>query len=392
MKKTFRALLIIAGLSASLAVVSRSQNVSAAPFVCEPGFYQSTVFGTFKKLNPVDGSYEDIGTSSATSLNAIGYNTQDNYIYGINNDANDNLVRIEDNANTVNLGTPTGLTPGNYVAGDMDHSGNLYVTEGTNLWVIDVSAGTATSIPLSTSISANDLVYIDGFLYSTNATSLYEINISNGNVTTKALGLPAATYGAGWATVEDKLYFGNNTTGVIYEVEGYDTLSPTFKAALNGEGGLVGNDGAACALAASVIVPINAVNDTYQTIPGSELTVSAANGLLKNDTPEGVTVDSYTQPSNGTVVVSPDGSFTYTPSPGFVGTDSFTYTIINSVGETETATVTIVVEAETDATEAGELANTGDSGTLMAGIAFGIIAAVVVIAKFSPLRSYRLVR
>jgi hypothetical protein len=31
------------------------------------------------------------------------------------------------------------------------------------------------------------------------------------------------------------------------------------------------------------------------------------------------------QPKNGTVVVVEDGSFTYTPSPGFNGIDHFTY-------------------------------------------------------------------
>ena len=32
-----------------------------------------------------------------------------------------------------------------------------------------------------------------------------------------------------------------------------------------------------------------------------------------------------TDPTDGTVVLELDGSFTYTPNPGFVGTETFTY-------------------------------------------------------------------
>jgi gliding motility-associated-like protein len=41
--------------------------------------------------------------------------------------------------------------------------------------------------------------------------------------------------------------------------------------------------------------------------------------------------------------MNPDGTYTYTPNPGFVGTDTFTYTVCNQLGECSTATVTITV-------------------------------------------------
>ena len=47
--------------------------------------------------------------------------------------------------------------------------------------------------------------------------------------------------------------------------------------------------------------------------------------------------------ANGTVTMNPDGSFTYTPNPGFVGTDVFTYQICDEDGDCDTATVTITV-------------------------------------------------
>lgn len=47
---------------------------------------------------------------------------------------------------------------------------------------------------------------------------------------------------------------------------------------------------------------------------------------------------------NGTVSLSTDGTLRYYPAPGFTGTDSFTYTYNNYLGESETCTVEITVE------------------------------------------------
>ena len=48
-------------------------------------------------------------------------------------------------------------------------------------------------------------------------------------------------------------------------------------------------------------------------------------------------------PANGTVTVSTDGSFTYTPTSGFVGTDTFDYAAQDTSAQRDTATVTITV-------------------------------------------------
>jgi len=50
-----------------------------------------------------------------------------------------------------------------------------------------------------------------------------------------------------------------------------------------------------------------------------------------------------TQPEHGTVTVDEDGNIVYTPKEGYVGTDSFTYTVSDGKGGYATATVTIVV-------------------------------------------------
>jgi len=49
-------------------------------------------------------------------------------------------------------------------------------------------------------------------------------------------------------------------------------------------------------------------------------------------------------PENGTVVVNPDGTFTYTPNPQFFGTDSFTVFVQNDRGDSSSGVVRVVVE------------------------------------------------
>jgi VCBS repeat-containing protein len=94
--------------------------------------------------------------------------------------------------------------------------------------------------------------------------------------------------------------------------------------------------------------------------------------LTGNDTPSGDGGNVWAKasdPAHGSVVVNPDGSFVYTPSPDYHGPDSFTYTITDADGDVSTATVTLTVKpvddlpiAVDDALEARE--DTPLSGTL----------------------------
>ena len=45
----------------------------------------------------------------------------------------------------------------------------------------------------------------------------------------------------------------------------------------------------------------------------------------------------------GTVTIQPDGMFTYTPPVGYVGVDTFDYSVIDPDGDTDDATVTFTV-------------------------------------------------
>lgn len=102
-----------------------------------------------------------------------------------------------------------------------------------------------------------------------------------------------------------------------------------------------GEGGTATAVLRITVTPVpDIVPDTATTEPGKPVTIP----VLDNDDFEGKNprVTGTTPPANGTVTINPDGSITYTPNPGFTGTDTFTYTV-TSGGVTETTTVTVQV-------------------------------------------------
>ena len=68
--------------------------------------------------------------------------------------------------------------------------------------------------------------------------------------------------------------------------------------------------------------------------------------MLANDTViDGVaSLTVLAPPAHGTALVNPDQTITYTPDPGFVGTDTFTYQVIDTDGQTGTASVTVTVQ------------------------------------------------
>jgi large repetitive protein len=120
-----------------------------------------------------------------------------------------------------------------------------------------------------------------------------------------------------------------------------------------------GNGGTATA---SVLITINSINDapvangeSFNVNEDTTLTITsvAANNLLANDTDlEGDSLSIVTTPSigpsNGSLTLNADGSFVYTPTADYEGSDSFVYEIEDGNGGTDTATATINVTALND--------------------------------------------
>ncbi len=151
--------------------------------------------------------------------------------------------------------------------------------------------------------------------------------VSNGNLTLNSNGSFTYTPNAN--------YFGSD--GFTYQV--CDNASPTL-----------------CATE-SVSITVNPINDAPITnsdlFSGNEDTQITGN-LLNNDSDiEGHTLSATvsTSPTNGTVVIQPNGSFTYTPNTNYFGSDQFVYQVCDNGSPTlcVTENVTISISPENDA-------------------------------------------
>lgn len=81
-----------------------------------------------------------------------------------------------------------------------------------------------------------------------------------------------------------------------------------------------------------------AVDDSLDTARDTSLVILAAD-LLGNDIDadgDTLNITEVAQPTNGTLVDNGDGTFTYTPAAGFIGTDTFRYTISDGGSQSPT--------------------------------------------------------
>ncbi|MEZ5813825.1 MAG: Ig-like domain-containing protein [Alphaproteobacteria bacterium] len=105
--------------------------------------------------------------------------------------------------------------------------------------------------------------------------------------------------------------------------------------------------------------PVNTdpvANDDSAT--GAEDTALVIDVLANDNDPDGdiLSIDSVTNGANGSVVINPNGTVSYTPNANFNGSDSFTYTVDDGNGGQKTATVDVTVNPVDDAPV---LTNTG---------------------------------
>ncbi|WP_430911498.1 DUF4214 domain-containing protein [Methylobacterium sp. sgz302541] len=124
----------------------------------------------------------------------------------------------------------------------------------------------------------------------------------------------------------------------------------------------------------TVDTPPAASDDRYTTRQNVPLTVTAASGLLANDHDtdgDHLTAALVSGPSHGTLALNGDGSFTYTPTTGYVGSDSFTYRDSDGIVPGNVATVSLgvtanfgdIVRVSTDSGN-GQIARGGNNPTV----------------------------
>ncbi len=122
--------------------------------------------------------------------------------------------------------------------------------------------------------------------------------------------------------------------------------SDSFSYSITDANGSTASSTISVTVTAGIVVPNNrppnAVDDAVETI---NLAWVLINVLANDSDPDGdaFSVVTVTQPANGQVVQVAPGQFHYKANPAFCGIDTFTYTIRDSAGNEDTATVSVNV-------------------------------------------------
>jgi uncharacterized repeat protein (TIGR01451 family) len=270
-----------------------------------------------QKVDLVSGAYSTAFTMSQ-AVNAVGYNTLDNFFYAIGNAGH--LVRIGANGSLTDLGVPTGTGGAGFNVGDFDANGHYWVTTSASpseYFEIDLVPG---SLTFGTVVSSGtkglpggefpgaDWGFTNGAFYSVgtdaNANSiLVKFDPATGNQTIASVmtdssgaAVGALLVGAVYVDASGYLYASDNTSGNIYRINtatGATILLSAGPAA-------AGNDGARCALAP---IPTLTVSKTVEgrQAPADQFTVGLQNAggtVLTSATTTGTatTVSTVDQP------------------------------------------------------------------------------------------------
>ena len=160
-------------------------------------------------------------------------------------------------------------------------------------------------------------------------------------------------------------------------------------------------DGSGSSPAATVSLVVTPVNDapvaiahSYSVAEDETLSVGAANGLLQGATDiDSGAVDfvavSGDDASSGTLIVNPNGAFSYTPNQNFNGVETFSFSVSDGANVSDPRIVTITVTPVDDAPEAvGDFYTVGEDETLRVSVASGSSENVFPLIFVSSLWSY----
>jgi len=130
------------------------------------------------------------------------------------------------------------------------------------------------------------------------------------------------------------------------------------------------SDGNGATKTGTVSVLVNnlptAATDSATVQQNSNVSVDVlANDNFAPDVGETLAIQAFTQGTHGTVA-SDSGNLKYTPTAGYSGTDSFTYTINDGNGGTATATVNVLVNAPP--VSVNDLVNVGVDSTVLVDV------------------------
>ena len=318
----------------------------------------------------------------------------------------DNLLLPINNTLITDEDTPLVIAPESLLSNDTD-------SEGDALTITGVSDAQHGSVVLN---NDGTITFTPEENYSGEATFVYTITDSNGGIDTATVSIlinpvndaPEITLTTTNNFTEDS---GVATGDVVasYTTSDADgdtvtvTLSDTTNYALDGSGNVVltaagvalvnsgadlpaftltPNDGTVDGTAVSYDPSVTAVNDAPVASNDSIITNEdiVYNGVLPqaiDEDNDSVTYSLDTDSNHGTVMLNTNGSYTYTPVNNYSGSDSFSYTVDDGKGGTNTYTVAITVNAVAD-TPILEVSSTSNSNSIPSSSTAGLGDGLVV--------------
>jgi VCBS repeat-containing protein len=328
-----------------------------------PSFYPLALGGV--GLDPCDGS-EETFASASVSLD----NDGDGLTDAADPDCAVNTPPVAaDDGYTTDEDTPLNVAAPGVLGNDSDADGDpltaAQVTGPTNGALTLNADGSFDYTPNADFNGSDSFTYVanDGTDDSNVATVTITVNAINdppvsdpNGPYTGSEGVAVTFDGSGSSDVDGTIVsydwdFGDGNTGNgvnpthTYAAAGTYTVSLT----VTDDGGATDTASTTATISAVNDPPV-AVDDAYATDEDVTLSV-AAPGVLANDSDadgDPLTAVLMSGPVNGTLGLNADGSFDYTPNADFNGSDSFTYVANDGQADSNSATVTITVNAIND--------------------------------------------
>ncbi|MCB9232654.1 MAG: HYR domain-containing protein [Bacteroidia bacterium] len=297
----------------------------AIPFLCNGSLYQTYNPGGIWKFvkvetNPVSftiiSDLTNQGLTNTSGINSIGYNTQDNFVYGINPNSPHQIYRLDQAGILYNLGNATGL-PGNSYAGCFDLSGNMYITGGhATLYKLNVVTRVATLIGSIANPTA-DLAFnpVDGQLYAWASSADRLMRINPATAATTYVG-PVQSQWNGFGALYfnaqgDIIAYGDNASITSTQQETLVKIDPNtgLVSALGTGSGVNGNDGCSCSanieltkeVSADTVIPGQVFSYTFTIFNQSGLDVTTSS--FHDTLPAGITFASEPYNLTGGVAI-----------------------------------------------------------------------------------------
>lgn len=368
---------VIATAAAGLVLLAApAPQAAAAPFECTSDLFwvQDNTLWVGDALDEPFG--RQVGPANPTgSYNAIGFNEQDGLLWGIGlgGQIGKQLVSIDDTGTVTAHGVPAGLpltgvdaglpaTAGvAYHAGDVDDSGNLWVAaQGAHrLYRIDIATNTVTKVvnPVNAGPAsyAQDFIARDGKIIRIHGTNRVRIIDAETGTFTQSGAMASGPQNsvAMWMDADERLFVAANTTGIISEIVGWNTATPTTVQVATTTVRTLNGDGASCASARAPF-GIVATDDDYSGTPIRASEGGTVGNIWSNDRvnlavpPAGSITTRITDDGElPGVAIGENGSVTV-PAGADPGTYRVSYEICTTTtpAQCDTAVITVVLEAD----------------------------------------------